>query len=55
MEAKCWRDCCDEMTEARNKGASWIVMVLIAALIAGLFVTGVLPFPSLLVSMLLKW
>ncbi len=50
METKSWRDCFNEMTDARNQGNGWIVMVLIAAVVAVLLATGVLSFPSFLMA-----
>lgn len=50
METKCWRDCLNEIINARNEGNGWIVMVLIAAVVAVLFAIGALPFPSFLMS-----
>lgn len=52
METKSWRDCFNEMIDARNKGNSWIVMALIAVVVAVLFANGALPFPSFLMATL---
>lgn len=50
METRSWRDCLKEMTDARNQGNGWIVMALIAVVVTVLLATGVLPFPSFLMS-----
>lgn len=51
MESKSWRDCTSEMVDARNHGNAWIVMALIALIVAVAFITEALPLPSFLNSM----
>ena len=51
MESKSWRDCTNEIVDARNQGNAWIVMALIAFIVAVAFITEALPFPSFLISM----
>lgn len=51
MEGRSWRDCTREMIDARNQGNAWVVMALIALIVAVASITEALPVPSFLISM----